>query len=97
MKTEISQIIIVIVEIVGKALFDLVLNQSQSAFWPDLLMLSVTIKSGNSKAMQYWWETPVWEEVFSRQDPHTQSGDAGALAAEPSELFWVNTAACEVA
>lgn len=54
MKTEISQIIIVIVEIVGKALFDLVLNQSQSAFWPDLLMLSVTIKSGNSKAMQYW-------------------------------------------
>lgn len=54
MKIEIGQIIIAVVEIVGHAMFDLVLNQSQSAFWPDLLILSVTIKSGNSKAMQYW-------------------------------------------
>lgn len=54
MKIEIGQIIIAMVEIVGQAIFDLVLNQSQSAFWPDLLILSVTIKSGNSKAMQYW-------------------------------------------
>lgn len=54
MKIEIGQIIIAMVEIVGQAMFDLVLNQSQSTFWPDLLILSVTIKSGNSKAMQYW-------------------------------------------
>lgn len=54
MKIEIGEIIVAMVEIVGKAMFDLVLNQSQSAFWPDLLILSVTIKSGNSKAMQYW-------------------------------------------
>ena len=40
MKTEISQIIIAMIEIVGKVVFDLVLSQSQSAFWPDLLMLS---------------------------------------------------------
>ena len=54
MKAEISQIIIVTVEIARKTMFDLVVNQSQGAFWPDLLMFSVTIKSGNSKATQYW-------------------------------------------
>ena len=54
MKIEIGQIIVAMVEIVGKAMFGLVLNQSQSAFWPDQLTLSVTIQSGYSKAMQYW-------------------------------------------
>lgn len=52
MKAEISQIIIVMVEIARKAMYDLVLNQSQGVFWPGLLMFSLTTKSGNREAIQ---------------------------------------------
>lgn len=43
-------------EKVGNAMYNFILNQNQSIFWPGLLMLSATIKFGCNWAIQYWWE-----------------------------------------
>lgn len=54
MKIVISQIITVMMEKVGNAMYNFILNQNQSIFWPGLLMLSATIKFGCNRAIQYW-------------------------------------------
>lgn len=45
---------ITVMEIVGNAMYNFILNQIQSVSWPSFLMLSATIKFGCNTVIEYW-------------------------------------------
>lgn len=49
-------------------MYNFILNQSQSIFWPGLLMLSATVKFGCKKAIQYWWENTGIITIFFKEE-----------------------------
>lgn len=81
MKTARSQIIIVMMAIVGNAMGDFIRNQSQSIFWPGRLMLSATVKSGCNRAIQYWWENTGAVTTFLKEKRSSQRNITNACKA----------------